>query len=253
MHHLPTLFALIASSMVSMMAFGQIDASNPRYAGSGCPQDTASIVFAPDNSAISILYSEMNVTSDMPAVGRRGRLRPNLGGNGVSAGNRECIVDIDIRIPVGMQLELTSVDYRGFVDLPNDQSYATINSMPYFIGGTVDSAFGRMAGSQLIGGTSFIKRGPLTDSVFWQANYAGQSIRGNGFVSGKNISACRGQANLRIKTQTSTHTFDPSIVASLYLDSADAAFSAQYGLTLKPCDAENRKREKLCSRGSCPK
>ncbi len=92
-----------------------------------------------------------------------------------------------------------------------------------------------------------IKQGPFDGDVFFRANY------GFGVTAGKLYSRCSGAANIRIKVEATTHTFDLSQATLVTMDSADGSFAADYGLALRPCDAHNRRLDKICRRGTCQK
>lgn len=231
------MFTLAFSLLVST-SWAQINVTGVRYAGAGCPQGSAQISFSPGNSAFSILFGgPMNISSaDSPS--------PE---SNASYGYADCTIDLDISIPVGQQLELASVDYRGFMSLPSSQTYGRIISTHYIRGGTVDTPNRRRDwGSRYIGGVTMSKQGPLDSDVFFRANY------GFGVSPGKLYSRCSGSANIRIKVEAATHTFDVSQNTLVTMDSADGSFAADYGIALRPCDAENRRLDKICKRGSCP-
>jgi hypothetical protein len=219
----------------------QIQVHAVRSGGSGCPDGSAQISFTSDNSIFSVLYSVMNVDTNQ---------NRDLNGS-MNMGYLECSVDIGITIPMGMQLELTEVIYNGFMNLPDDKTYGTINSTQHFVGGTVDHAFGRVPGSMLIGGLSFIKKGPLSENVQFKTSYLQKGK--NGLVTGKHISSCEGKADFKMKTQIKAHTFNLESLGSVVLDTADAEFGSQYQLALKPCDEINKRRIRICKKGTCPK
>jgi hypothetical protein len=226
--------ALGLSMVTPALSWAQINVSGVTLGGPNCDPQNTQVVFSPDHSSFSILFSGMNVeTQSSP-------------GDSAAYGYAQCSVDINMTIPAGMQLELRSVDYRGYMFLPSDQSYGTINSAHHFVGGTVDSPFGRSWGAQFVGGVSMINQGPFDSNVFYEANY------GFGTTSGKHYTRCSGQADLKIRVEARTHTFNVAEVSRVDLDSGDGTFSTEYGLALMPCDAHNRRLDRICRRGSCP-
>ena len=67
-------------------------------ASSQAAQCQADYVLAPDNSALSILFTDLTVE----------------GGGATSA---ECTIDVPLQLPEGMSLGVYRVDYRGFASL----------------------------------------------------------------------------------------------------------------------------------------
>lgn len=234
-------FSVILTFTTCVSLAQQIQVTGSRYRGAGCPDGSTEITFTPDNTVFSLLFSRMNVDSN----------QFRNPGHAMNMGLLECQVDIDINIPMGMQLELTEVSFKAFMDLPDEKTYGTLNSYQYFVGGTVDHQFGRVPGSMLIGGLSFIKKGPLSDNVEFKTSYLARGR--NGLVTGKHISSCEGKADFKMKIQSKAHTFNVNTMGSVMLDTADGQFGSQYQLALKPCDEMNLRRIRLCKRGTCPR
>jgi hypothetical protein len=76
----------------------------PVYAGNGCTQGTMAAVFAPDNLSFSILFDGFIAELSKDVNKKKDVMN--------------CGVVIPMQIPEGMQLSITRVDYRGFMNLP---------------------------------------------------------------------------------------------------------------------------------------
>jgi hypothetical protein len=93
--------------------------STPVYSGSGCPYGTAHFALSPDGSALTVLYDAMVATANYPGQTDRAN----------------CVVSIPLVVPEGYQVAIVGVDYRGFVNVPNDgASYAYLSTSYYLSG-----------------------------------------------------------------------------------------------------------------------
>jgi hypothetical protein len=74
------------------------------YSGTGCPQKTASFLFAPSNSSFTLIYDQFAASAG-PGVD------PALS-------HAECVISAQLLIPNGYQYSVVAADVRGFVQLP---------------------------------------------------------------------------------------------------------------------------------------
>lgn len=164
----------------------------------GCPDGTMSVVFAPDNLSFTVLFDKFAAQTQ---AGQHG-----IGG---SLDAVRCDVLVPLQIPDGMQMSITRVDYRGFVNLP-EGSVGNLMSAYAFVGASNsngrnngpdmrrDGGRGRGLGLQSIdagmGGTvvSFNYRftGPISD------NYL---LSSDAFTDKDAISPCGGATQLALR------------------------------------------------------
>ena len=211
-------------------AQAQIQVIHKGVAGGDCDPQTTSITMSPDNKSFSILYSDMQVQAnqDTPLEVKK------------------CYVDIDFAIPPNTQLEFVKVQYRGFMELLDAGTYGSLNNHHYFLNGaTVYPNNTRQPGGTQIGGTLFSKYGPTSEEVFWEASFK----VGDGQI--KSISRCNGNPKLRIDTKMTINRFETGLGGLVGLDSADGDLLTTYEVTLKPCDKDNQRVEKICKKGTC--
>jgi hypothetical protein len=209
--------------------------------GPHCNDGNTRVVFSPDNATFTILYDELSTST-------RDGVRSE---SAVHAPNKICRIRIPFTTARGKQVELQQVDYRGFVSAPSDKAYGVIESKHRFPNGTVVVANGRWPSDRMLSGLLFFKQGPFQENVTWAARYSPTASSPN---MGLHVSLCDGAANLDIETSIRAHSFDPADEVEVMLDSADATLgaSATYKVVEKNCDEVNRRRERVCRRGTCP-
>jgi len=126
-----SLIALLVFQSISFSQTPPFAVGQPILAGNGCQSGTARAVVLEDGSTVSILFDEFFVT------GRRG-------GNSWDQMKRFCQFRIPVSIPPGFNLEATSINYRGFADLPKNAKAFVITTGP------VANAMGLSVGEQPI-------------------------------------------------------------------------------------------------------
>lgn len=222
---------------LSWTSFAQIRLISAGSSGTGCPvSGSATIQMAPDNTSLTILYNDLKLSSES----QRGYQQ--LG----------CLSRIDLQIPAGMQLELRSVDYRGFVSLDTEDVHSQVRSNVCFSGGSVEdpSLRNRQSGCAAPGGFGTNFRGPIAEEFFIKSGVYGDRAGHSREI--RNISRCNGIAKLRIRTTVGLNNQSDSASGLLTLDSADLQFSQKYELFLAPCDKANQQLDRVCRRGTCP-
>lgn len=77
---------------------------NPSYSGTGCEAGSATLSLSPDRSQLSVLFSNF-VAESGARVGRQ-------------MDRKGCVLSLPIHVPSGFTLAIATVDYRGFMSLP---------------------------------------------------------------------------------------------------------------------------------------
>lgn len=186
----------------------RVPIGRPAWGGNGCPAGTMQVQFAPDNLSFTILFDQFVAELD----GGRGR--------GSRRDLMTCDAQIPIEIPANMQMEITRVDYRGFVNLPagaQAQLYALYNFRGR--GGDGDRVNLR-----------FNFQGPLTETYTLSTDLL--NTRG-----GTEISPCGGSTVLRVFNQMQVLSRAPGTQAQATIDSIDGQANAIYYVNWKACQA----------------
>jgi hypothetical protein len=76
----------------------------PSYAGTGCPQGSASATLSPDGKTLSVLFDSY--------VAEAG------GGAPMARDSKGCQINIPFIVPPGFAVQVVKMDYRGFTSLP---------------------------------------------------------------------------------------------------------------------------------------
>jgi hypothetical protein len=192
------------SERVTAISVGQAN-----YQGNGCPAGTMQAVFAPDNLSFSILFDQF-----VAEIQTKGRDVMN------------CSALIPISIPNNVQMEITRVDFRGFVNLPSNKSKAVLNSVFNFRGPGGDRD--RMTLHYRFDGPSTTDYEISTSTL----NDAGQT------VDQTELSPCGGSFNLRITNQLVVQSKEPG--AQVTIDSIDGSSNAVYYVNWRACSATKK-------------
>lgn len=181
------------------------------YGGNGCPQGTMQALFAPDYLSFTLLFDQF-VAETGTADNQRRRDVMN------------CDTSISLQIPEGMQMEISRVDFRGFVGLP-ERSRAVLNSV---------FSFGR--GERM--NMRFNFEGPVMDNY----EISSDTLNAGGNRTPENgLSPCGGPAVLRIMNSLKVTSPAKGQQASLTIDSIDGSSNAVYYVNWKACTAGGRK------------
>ncbi|MBF0359476.1 MAG: DUF4360 domain-containing protein [Oligoflexia bacterium] len=116
-----TLALLTSISTFSAFAYGPQDISlgTPGYAGTGCPNGSASVTLAPDKKSLSILFDQYVATAG--------------GTTGKSLDRKTCNLAVPVHVPQGYSISVFKIDYRGYVNVPVGGS-GTFNVEYFFAG-----------------------------------------------------------------------------------------------------------------------
>jgi hypothetical protein len=80
----------------------------PTYAGTGCPDGTATATLAPDQKTLTVLFDQY--------IARAG------GASGTARAQMNCQIQIPFQVPEGYRVQVVKLDYRGFASLPERTS-----------------------------------------------------------------------------------------------------------------------------------
>lgn len=188
---------------------GRVPVGRPTWGGNGCPAGTMNVVFAPDNLSFSILFDQFVAQ----ASGNGGERRDVM----------ICDALIPIEIPPNMQMEITRVDYRGFIALPQ-QGRAQLQALFNFRGRGGD-------GDRL--NLRFNFQGPVTD------NYVISTDLLNDSSPNTEISPCGGSTVLRVFNRLQVLTRTPGEQAQATIDSIDGQANAVYYVNWRACTGRN--------------
>jgi len=187
---------------------GRVGVGRPNAGGNGCPAGSMQVVFAPDNLSFSILFDQFVAE----AAGGPGQRRDVIA----------CDALIPIELPDNMQMEITRVDYRGFISLPNPQSKAKLHTILNFRGRGGD-------GDRV--NLRFNFDGPVQDNYLITTDLLNQ---GNGSANPE-ISPCGGTTNLRVYNQLVINSRRPGEQAMATIDSIDGSANAIYHVNWRQC------------------
>lgn len=185
----------------------RVTPGRPVHGGNGCPQGTMSVAFAPDNLSFSILFDQF-IAQTNPAPGERRDVMT-------------CDIQVPVQLPDNMQMEITRVDFRGFVGLPEAGSRAILQSMFNFRGRGGD-------GDRL--NLRYTFNGPVMDDYEISSDVI--AVNANNSTE---ISPCGGQTTLRIYNQLRLQSPRGSQPAQVTIDSIDGGAHAIYYVNWKSC------------------
>lgn len=201
---------------------GRIVPGQLRHGGNGCPEGTMRVIFAPDGLSFTILFDRFVAGTGSVEGGQRGAM--------------SCDAVLSMNIPENQQMEITRVDYRGFVSVPAGGKGA-LSSMFNFVEqsrGARGTGQWRDRDRILI---RYVFSGPQAE------NYeisTGAMNEGNG-LSQTEVSPCGGEARLRIRNAVRV-TAPPGQEAQLTIDSIDGSSNAVYFVNWRECRPAGRER-----------
>jgi hypothetical protein len=196
-----------------------------RHGGSGCPEGTMRVVFAPDNLSFTVLFDRFVADTATGARERRDRM--------------SCEATLPIQIPEGQQMEITRVDYRGFVSIPQGGR------------GSLHSVFNFVEDEDRIPGRPGFGRGRGRwrdrDRINVRYNFfgpisenyeisTGTMNEGRGLLQSE-VSPCGGEAQLRLRNDVVVIS-PQGQQAQLTVDSIDGSANAVYFVNWRSCQAQ---------------
>jgi Domain of unknown function (DUF4360) len=171
------------------------------YGGTGCPMDSARVEISPDQTAFTVIYDQF--------VAERGPGIP------LTAGRKNCQLNILLHIPQGFTYAIAGVDYRGYNNLAAGASAEQKSS--YYFTGEVPTAESRT-----------VFAGPMDDT--WQTR---DEVETASLV----FAPCGVQRQVNINTQLKvTKGTSPASSSSFaQLDSEDGSIKQIYHLAFRTC------------------
>lgn len=97
-------------------AFGaSYSLGEPKFYGSGCKKDTTAFTLSPDAAVLSILFDDYKaeISEDSRSITQ----------------SKNCIVVVPIKLPKGMQIGVSHLDYRGYISLPDSAKGEILSSI----------------------------------------------------------------------------------------------------------------------------
>lgn len=185
----------------------QITPGYPNYSGNGCPEGTMRMAFSPDNLSFSILFDQFIAELKEGAQQRRDIMA--------------CDVMVPIQIPEGIQMEITRVDFRGFVALPERVRAAMASQFSF------QGARGYTDNTQL----RYRFSGPSIENYEISSDVIGDSS----MAPSVGTSPCGGMVFLRIRNQVSIISGRSSQQATATIDSIDGAGQSVYHVNWRAC------------------
>jgi hypothetical protein len=193
---------------------GRIGLGNMNYGGNGCPDGTMSLSMSPDNLSFSLLFDSF--TAEVGAGARR--MRDVM----------SCQIVIPFDIPEGMQMEITRVDFRGFVAIPEGGRGALHSVFNFFDRGRGPQDRGNMRDRMNI---RYQFAGPITEN--YEISTGVINERG---APETEVSPCGGRAFLSITNQLRVNAGRRGETASATIDSIDGSSNSVYYVNWKKCD-----------------
>lgn len=98
---------------------GAVTIANMQYQGSACPEGSTVANISPDNTALTIFFSEYNVTVDSTSTPRA---------------SKSCQLQFNLDVPAGWRYSIFAIDYRGYANL--DAGVTSEQKTSYSFSGT---------------------------------------------------------------------------------------------------------------------
>lgn len=169
------------------------------YNGSGCPKESASFAFSPNQNQLSIMFDQFVA---------KGRLAANK-----SVDEKSCAISIPIQLPPGYSVSISQIELQGFNLTP---SVGTLNrfDVDHFLGSIRGPHFSKAFIGSL--GEKFQETsGLLANASPWTPCGSSTTLR----------------MNINIRSQTNAQMEDTMMI----LDSGDTSAAMALQLKLKEC------------------
>lgn len=170
--------------------------------GSGCPQGTAAVAVAADNTAFTVTYSEY-----LAQVG--------VGAEPTDV-RKNCQLNLDVHVPQGFTYAVAAVDYRGFAQL-QDGAHG-LQKASYYFQGSAETAE-----------QSHRLSGPYSDNWHTRDTTDYSALVWAACGAEKNVNI---NSELRVSGGTSNTEESTSFIT---MDSTDADVSTVFQLAWKRC------------------
>lgn len=180
---------------------GKINIDLVNLNGSGCPAGSTAVTMSPDNSAVTVTYSQY-----LAQVGA---------GTKASDGRKNCQLAVQVHVPQGFTYAIAKTDNRGYMDLKKGAS-ATEKTSYYFQGMSQGAAAQRTW------------NGPFDDN--WQTT---DEVPVTAMV----FHPCGEQRYLMVNTELRANagSSDRNSTSYISMDSTDTEFSTKFYFSWAKC------------------
>jgi hypothetical protein len=194
------LILVLAIPLVSLFAKADdLRLGVPGYGGTGCPAGSASVVVAPDQKSLSILFDSYVMEAGYPT--------------GRQIDRKSCNLTVPVHVPQGYSVAVFHVDYRGFNALPSGGSSRF--NVEYFWAGS---------------------RGPTMSRNFYGPLNQDYILSNNLLASALVWTPCGASINLRVNSSMMVRTNASMQQALASVDSADLAAGLIYHIQWRRCN-----------------
>jgi hypothetical protein len=172
--------------------------------GSGCPDRTAAVAVAPDNTAFTVTYSKFTAQVGV--------------GSTPTDFRKNCQLNLRVHVPQGFTYAIAQADYRGFAHL--EKGATALERANYYFQGTSPTAYINHSFS-----------GPFEND--WQTTDTTD-------VAQLVYAPCGEERNFNINAELRVNagTSDPRTTTSfISMDSTDGSINTTYHFAWKDCDS----------------
>lgn len=189
--------------------------TNLQIDGSGCDASNATAIMTEDLNYLSVLYDRFSAQ-----IGK-GTENPNA-----KAVEKQCTILVDINVPQGWTFDIDSIQYNGYIEIPNKMAVA------------YQVAFAEISGTKSFGFEQRLINGPKTQNYSFVIQ--NKQILGKNQIMNKKSCSVSDQ-NIRIKIKSIigvrnllAQIFKPAV--KIVVDSTDASFRQNLKLNWRPCN-----------------
>jgi hypothetical protein len=188
------------------------------YAGNGCPKDSVAVSLSPDRRTVSLLFDKFVAEAANRKLGNT-----NIG----AVVKKNCVMQIPLVVPKGVQARMTEVDLRGFMSLPANSSGKLRGKV------FIEIPLGKGLVGRPIGGVEHQLTGPYEDS--YELSQLPDEL------SEKSWTPCGRSVDVRVESHV-VASASPALSAGesaiITIDSADIVSedtTMKVGLEWRPC------------------
>lgn len=196
------LIAIMALTVLTSSAFGELYIDDVAVGGNGCAQGTYDYVLSPDKTKISVLFDNYIAETDYHG--------------GKKLDRKSCNIAISLNVPAGLQVSWVTLDYRGYVFVPKG-ARASFTSRYFFAGYQHGDMFRKSWSARRAAKEEDFTLSDAFPAASW--------------------SPCGESVILRANTAaTVNNRRNPNEEALMQLDSIDAGFNLLFHLRIQACN-----------------
>ena len=94
--------AASANALAQAPSTGAVTIADLTYSGTACPEGSTSANISPDNTALTLFFSEYNITAESSSTPRA---------------SKTCLLNFKLDVPAGWRYSIFAIDYRGYANL----------------------------------------------------------------------------------------------------------------------------------------